>query len=154
MDLVVGEAVEVFVVVIGVGSVRVGGFVGEVGELACVFALVEGFQVVERGELGPETRAAGVRGFGVDIAVVDEVLTDLEHAEVLVNAWSRWLVWGVLVAYSRMGSLTCWFPFYDGFEKANGFFVGPRVVENIIVGGLARRLRCGRGRFVLIGGCW
>ena len=92
MDLVVGEAVEVFVVVVRVRSVWVGGFVGEVGELARVFALVEGFQVVERGELGPEAGAAGVGGFGGDVAVVEEVLADLEHAEVFVDAWGRWLV--------------------------------------------------------------
>jgi hypothetical protein len=33
--------------------------------------------------------------------------------------------------------VTCRFPFYDGFEEADGLLVGPRVVEDVIVGGLA-----------------
>jgi hypothetical protein len=52
-----------------------------------------------------------------------------------------------------LGNHTCGFPFYDGLEETNGFLVGPRVVEDIIVG-FARRLRSGCWRFVLVCGSW
>jgi hypothetical protein len=33
-----------------------------------------------------------------------------------------------------LGYHTCGFPFYNGFEEANGFLVSPRVVEDVLVG--------------------
>jgi hypothetical protein len=48
-----------------------------------------------------------------------------------------------------MGSLTGWFPFYDCLEEADGFLVGPWVVEDVFVG-FAGGLRGGRWGLVLL----